>query len=59
MLVDTAGYAARDKALLGQVTWLRATRNLRSLLVLPANLQRRTCPKRCVATAWRSPKPWC
>lgn len=39
VLVDTAGYAARDKALLGQVTWLRATRNLRSLLVLPANLQ--------------------
>lgn len=39
VLVDTAGYAARDKALLGQVTWLRATRGLRSLLVLPANLQ--------------------
>ncbi|MGY3265616.1 flagellar biosynthesis protein FlhF [Lysobacter sp. HA35] len=39
VLVDTAGYAARDKALLSQVTWLRATRNLRSLLVLPANLQ--------------------
>ena len=39
VLVDTAGYAARDKALLGQVTWLRATRNLRSLLVLPAHLQ--------------------
>jgi flagellar biosynthesis protein FlhF len=39
VLVDTAGYAARDRALLGQVTWLRATRNLRSLLVLPANLQ--------------------
>jgi flagellar biosynthesis protein FlhF len=39
VLVDTAGYAARDKSLLGQVTWLRATRNLRSLLVLPANLQ--------------------
>lgn len=39
VLVDTAGYAARDRALLGQVTWLRATRGLRSLLVLPANLQ--------------------
>lgn len=39
VLVDTAGYAARDRALLGQVTWLRATRRLRSLLVLPANLQ--------------------
>ena len=39
VLVDTAGYAARDKALLGQVTWLRATRGLRSLLVLPAHLQ--------------------
>ncbi|HUH90493.1 MAG TPA: flagellar biosynthesis protein FlhF [Lysobacter sp.] len=37
VLVDTAGYGARDRALLGQITWLRATRQLRSLLVLPAN----------------------
>jgi len=37
VVVDTAGYGARDRALLGQITWLRATRNLRSLLVLPAN----------------------
>ena len=37
VLVDTAGYGARDRALLGQVTWLRATRQLRSLLVMPAN----------------------
>ncbi len=37
VLVDTAGYGPRDRALLGQVTWLRATGNLRSLLVLPAN----------------------
>ena len=37
VLVDTAGYGPRDRALLAQVTWLRATGNLRSLLVLPAN----------------------
>ena len=37
VLVDTAGFGARDRALLGQLTWLRATRNVRSLLVLPAN----------------------
>ncbi len=37
VLVDTAGYGARDRALLGQITWLRATRQLRSLLVMPAN----------------------
>ena len=37
VVVDTAGYGARDRALLGQITWLRATRNVRSLLVLPAN----------------------
>lgn len=37
VLVDTAGYGARDRALLGQITWLRATRQLRSLLVLPAS----------------------
>ncbi len=37
VLVDTAGYGPRDRDLLGQVTWLRATGNLRSLLVLPAN----------------------
>ena len=36
VLVDTAGYAARDRALLGQITWLRATRNVRCLLALPA-----------------------
>ncbi|MEO6171003.1 MAG: flagellar biosynthesis protein FlhF, partial [Lysobacter sp.] len=37
VLVDTAGYGSRDRALLGQITWLRATSKLRSLLVLPAN----------------------
>lgn len=37
VVVDTAGFGARDRALLGQITWLRATRNVRSLLVLPAN----------------------
>ncbi|MGY0558894.1 flagellar biosynthesis protein FlhF [Lysobacter sp. A421] len=37
VLVDTAGYGARDRALLSQITWLRATRQLRSLLVLPAS----------------------
>jgi len=37
VLVDTAGYGSRDRALLGQITWLRATRQLRSLLVMPAN----------------------
>ncbi len=37
VLVDNAGFGARDRALLGQLTWLRATRNVRSLLVLPAN----------------------
>lgn len=37
VIVDTAGFGARDRALLGQLTWLRATRNVRSLLVLPAN----------------------
>ncbi|WP_330969967.1 flagellar biosynthesis protein FlhF, partial [Lysobacter sp. A3-1-A15] len=36
VLVDTAGYAARDRALLGQMTWLRATRDVRCLLALPA-----------------------
>lgn len=37
VLVDTAGYAARDRALGSQLAWLRATQGLRSLLVLPAN----------------------
>jgi flagellar biosynthesis protein FlhF len=37
VLVDTAGYAARDRALLGQILWLRTARRVRSLLVLPAN----------------------
>lgn len=37
VLIDTAGYAARDRALLGQILWLRSTPKVRSLLVLPAN----------------------
>ena len=37
VLVDTAGYAVRDRALLGQILWLRTARRVRSLLVLPAN----------------------
>jgi len=37
VLVDTAGYAMRDRALLGQILWLRTARRVRSLLVLPAN----------------------
>jgi flagellar biosynthesis protein FlhF len=37
VLVDTAGYAVRDRALLGQILWLRSARRVRSLLVLPAN----------------------
>ena len=37
VLVDTTGYAPRDRALFGQILWLRAARKVRSLLVLPAN----------------------
>ena len=32
VLVDTAGYAVRDRALLGQILWLRTARRVRSLL---------------------------
>lgn len=37
VLVDTAGYGVRDRALLRQILWLRSSSRLRSLLVLPAN----------------------
>ena len=37
VLVDTTGHAPRDRALFGQILWLRASRKVRSLLVLPAN----------------------
>lgn len=37
VLVDTAGHAPRDRALFSQILWLRASRKVRSLLVLPAN----------------------
>ena len=37
VLVDTAGYATRDRAMLGQILWLRTSHRVRSLLVLPAN----------------------
>lgn len=37
VLVDTAGMGQRDRALAAQLTWLRAARQITSLLVLPAN----------------------
>jgi flagellar biosynthesis protein FlhF len=37
VLVDTTGYAPSDRALFNQILWLRSTRKVRSLLVLPAN----------------------
>lgn len=37
VLVDTAGFAARDRAVFSQILWLRSARRVRSLLVLPAN----------------------
>lgn len=37
VLIDTAGYGLRDRALLRQILWVRAASNVRSLLVLPAN----------------------
>lgn len=37
VLVDTTGYAPRDRALFGQILWLRSAGKVRSLLVLPAN----------------------
>lgn len=37
VLVDTAGLSQRDRALAGQLNWLRAAREVRTLLVLPAN----------------------
>ena len=38
VLVDTAGYGLHDRALLRQILWVRAASNVRSLLVLPANV---------------------
>ncbi len=37
VLVDTAGLGQRDRALASQLNWLRAARNVSTLLVLPAN----------------------
>ncbi|KLD73189.1 flagellar biosynthesis regulator FlhF, partial [Xanthomonas hyacinthi DSM 19077] len=37
VLIDTAGMGQRDRALAAQLHWLRASRVVRSLLVLPAN----------------------
>lgn len=37
VLVDTTGYAPNDRALFNQILWLRSSRKVRSLLVLPAN----------------------
>jgi flagellar biosynthesis protein FlhF len=37
VLIDTAGMGQRDRALTAQLHWLRTSRVVRSLLVLPAN----------------------
>jgi len=37
ILVDTAGLGQRDRALAAQLNWLRAARQVSTLLVLPAN----------------------
>ena len=37
VLIDTAGLGPRDRALAAQLQWLRAARQVRNLLVLPAN----------------------
>ncbi|RXR02637.1 flagellar biosynthesis protein FlhF [Pseudoxanthomonas composti] len=37
VLVDTAGLGQRDRALASQLNWLRAAKQVRTLLVLPAN----------------------
>jgi len=37
VLIDTAGLGQRDRALANQLNWLRAARDVRTLLVLPAN----------------------
>lgn len=37
VLIDTAGLGPRDRALSAQLQWLRAARQVRTLLVLPAN----------------------
>ncbi|MEQ4573630.1 MAG: flagellar biosynthesis protein FlhF, partial [Gammaproteobacteria bacterium] len=37
VLIDTAGMGQRDRALAAQLNWLRAARQITSLLVLPAN----------------------
>ena len=37
VLIDTAGMGQRDRALAAQLNWLRAARQVTSLLVLPAN----------------------
>ncbi len=37
VLIDTAGMGQRDRALANQLNWLRAARDVRTLLVLPAN----------------------
>ena len=37
VLVDTAGHGARDRAMVGQLNWLRHAGRVRTLLVMPAN----------------------
>ena len=37
MLIDTAGLGQRDRNLVGQLNWLRASGQVQTLLCLPAN----------------------
>ncbi|MFN9968060.1 MAG: flagellar biosynthesis protein FlhF [Lysobacteraceae bacterium] len=37
VLVDTAGHGSRDRAMVGQLNWLRHAGKVRTMLVMPAN----------------------
>jgi len=37
VLIDTAGHGARDRAMVGQLNWLRHAGKVRTMLVMPAN----------------------
>jgi flagellar biosynthesis protein FlhF len=37
VLVDTAGHGSRDRAMVGQLNWLRHAGRVRTMLVMPAN----------------------
>ncbi len=59
VLIDTAGLGPRDRALAAQLQWLRAARQVRTLLALPVIPASATWTRWSAASAPPTCRVWC